>query len=548
MFNQYHTNVRATIEFLSLLKVRVNNATVNENLQNHPDWPSLLCISDALSKWNIPNGAGKIDPINIDELPTPFMARTNNLGAPMVIVANVTDKKVQIYQKNYNKLVTKSKDDFIKTWNGIYLIAEPNEYSGEPNYEKNKRKTFLSSLIPIAALVLLVIVSFMLIRRVIETTGISAPSYILGVYLQYLIMLAGVVVTSFLVWYEIDKNNPFLKKVCTGIAKSDCSAIVTGNKSKLFGWLSWSELGLFYFMGGLLALLFAGSYVIHNIAVLAWLNILALPYIVFSIYYQWQVAKQWCMLCLAVQVLLLMGGINVIFNNFIFPSLQFSISIFINVIIIYLLPALIWYTLKPYIQGLQKAEDNKREYMRVKFNADIFNILLKKQKSIAIPTADGLGIDIGNPMATNTLIKVCSTYCGPCSKAHPKIEKLLEGNTNLKVKIIFTVSDKVHDPAVKPISHLLAIAEQANEATIQKALNDWYLPNAKDYERFAAHYPMNRELLNQSGKIDAMNKWCKSAGISYTPTIFINGYQLPDAYNIEDLQYFLLDSPTLGVE
>jgi hypothetical protein len=34
---------------------------VDETLQNHPDWPSLLSISDALSKWNIPNASGKIE-------------------------------------------------------------------------------------------------------------------------------------------------------------------------------------------------------------------------------------------------------------------------------------------------------------------------------------------------------------------------------------------------------------------------------------------------------------------------------------------------------
>ncbi|MCW3111232.1 MAG: hypothetical protein JWQ09_5738, partial [Segetibacter sp.] len=61
MFNQYDPTVEATISFLRLLKVPVNNVTVNETLQNHPDWPNLICISDSLNKWNIPNGAGKID-------------------------------------------------------------------------------------------------------------------------------------------------------------------------------------------------------------------------------------------------------------------------------------------------------------------------------------------------------------------------------------------------------------------------------------------------------------------------------------------------------
>jgi len=54
MFAQYEPNVKATISFLKKLGVKVNDATVNETLQNHPDWPSMLCISDSLNKWSIP--------------------------------------------------------------------------------------------------------------------------------------------------------------------------------------------------------------------------------------------------------------------------------------------------------------------------------------------------------------------------------------------------------------------------------------------------------------------------------------------------------------
>lgn len=75
LLNQYEPNVKATIAFLRLLKVKVNDRTVNETLQNHPDWPSLLCINDSLHKWNIPNAAGKIEPEKIEELPGPFIMK-----------------------------------------------------------------------------------------------------------------------------------------------------------------------------------------------------------------------------------------------------------------------------------------------------------------------------------------------------------------------------------------------------------------------------------------------------------------------------------------
>ena len=61
MFNRFEPNVKATIAFLKLLNVKVTDTTVDDTLQNHPDWPSLLCISDSLNKWNVPNAAGKIE-------------------------------------------------------------------------------------------------------------------------------------------------------------------------------------------------------------------------------------------------------------------------------------------------------------------------------------------------------------------------------------------------------------------------------------------------------------------------------------------------------
>lgn len=548
MYNLYEPNVKATIAFLKRIRVSVNNYTVNETLQNHPYWPTLLCISDSLNKWHIPNGAGKIDITNIDELPTPFIAYTNNRENPLAIVTQVTGNSVTIHQKNYNKPITESREGFLKRWTGVYLIAEPTEHSGEIKYKLNRRKEIISSLIPVSAIALLAVFSFLFLYRAnIAGKALQAFS-VIGIYLQYFILLAGVAVTSLLLWYEIDKNNPVLQKVCTGIVKGNCNAILSGKRAKLFNWLSWSEIGFFYFTGTLLVMLNPAFVMlspveasVNSITLIAWLNIIALPYTVFSIYYQWRVAKQWCVLCLAVQALLLLGGINVIVNNLLFPLSQFSFLFIANCLLYFLLPVLIWYAIKPFILSLQEAKNTRREYLRIKFNSEIFETLLKKQKAITIP-ADELGIDLGNPAATNTLIKVCNPYCGPCAKAHPKIEKLLKGNANLKVKIIFSTPNNDDYLAIKPVRHLMAIANRDKEGSeIKGALDYWYMAEKKDYEMFAVRYPLNGELTRQGNKIEAMDKWCKEMGVNFTPTVFINGYQLPDAYDIEDLQYFLLE-------
>ncbi len=399
MLHQYEPSVKATICFLNLLQVKVNDTTVNETLQNHPDWPGLLCISDSLNKWNIPNGAGKIDVSKVDELPVPFLANTHNRGNPLAVVTEVTETTIKYFQKNYTAAVIGTRENFFKSWDGVYLIAEPNINSGEKDYTINRRKAILNSLIPMAACLALVLLSFVLLSNNIG----FATLHPIAIYLQYLILLTGVFITSLLLWYEIDKSNPLLQKVCTGIVKGNCNAILSGKQAKVFKWLSWSEVGFFFFTGALLTLLFAGGSIINSVGILAWISILALPYTLFSIYYQWKVAKQWCVLCLAVQALLLLGGINVIANNFLFPLPQFSVLIIAWCLLLFAFPAIIWDTLKPYVLRLQLAKNTKREYLRIKFNAEIFDTLLKKQKALTL-SADGLGIDLGNPKATNTII------------------------------------------------------------------------------------------------------------------------------------------------
>jgi uncharacterized membrane protein len=525
MYIQFEPNVKATIAFLKFLKVRVNNATVNETLQNHPDWPSLLSIGDSLSKWGISNGAGYLPMREIDQLPVPFFANIHNDEYPMAIVSYVDEHEVHYYLKDYLKKTIDTRSDFNIKWTGIYLIAERNEESGEKDYVSKKRQALQTKLVPFLLFLTLIASSF----RWIYSSAL--PTF---VYLQYSLSILGVAVTTLLVWYEIDKSNPVLQKVCTGIAKGNCNAILTGKHAKLFPWLSWSEIGLFYFTGCTIGLLTLTNF----IYIFSWLAILALPYTLFSVYIQWRVAKQWCVLCLLVQALLLLQTLNVIANELL--KTEFNGLQTLTIIIIYAVPALVWFTIKPYFLTLQEAKNTKRQYLRLKFNAEIFDNLLKKQKAITIPT-DGIGIDLGKADARNVIIKVCNPYCNPCARAHPEIDKLLVENPDIRVKIIFTANNTEGNTLAKPVKHLMAIADKNDERIMRHALDDWYLADKKDYSIFAKKYPMNGELLQQDTKVDAMRKWVDEVGVRFTPTIFINGYQLPDAYNIADLQYFLLE-------
>lgn len=147
-----------------------------------------------------------------------------------------------------------------------------------------------------------------------------------------IITLAGLFVSCLLLWYEVDRANPALQKICTGAKNVNCGAILNSKQAKLFGSISWSEVGFFYFSVSYLLLLLQGY---NALPLVAWLNIFALPYTVFSIYYQWRVAKQWCVLCLWVQAILVAqfattlflcpNGISSLFTTATLQSIQFII-------------------------------------------------------------------------------------------------------------------------------------------------------------------------------------------------------------------------------
>ena len=103
--------------------------------------------------------------------------------------------------------------------------------------------------------------------------------------------------------------------------------------------------------------------------------------------------------------------------------------------------------------------------------------------------------------------------------------------------MIFTATGDDEDRRTAPAAHMLAVAANNDEAQTRKALNDWYNAEEKNYEQFAAKYPMNGELKLQKATLKMMNEWCNEVGIAHTPTFFVNGHRLPTQYEIEDLKF-----------
>ncbi len=533
-----HNCDEIAVRFCSQLKVKVTETSAKKEITEHPDYPSLLSISDALRTYKVDNVSLKTKVENFNSFPTPFIVQVkgqvSNYSLFGIISEVLPDSRFRWYNPENKKDEVINSSEFEKLFSGYVMLAEADMKSGETDFkmkrQEEKRRNFINGAIALFIPLILIALSVYTIvsKGFLETFSPIVYS---------IVTLIGAITGALLLLYEVDQHNPTLQKVCHSGKRTNCGAILNSKASQIWG-ISWSSIGFTYFMGTLLTMIVGGLTNSIILSVVAYINLFALPYIIFSIYYQAKVAHQWCPMCLIVQACLALQFIISITGHFYqFPSVSFLLPVFTLVTCCVVVFASVYIL----TSALRKSKEGKylhNELARLKHNPEIFNALLEKQKKISTST-NGLGITLGNPVGKIKLIKVCNPYCGPCAMAHPIIDELLENNPNLQVQIIFTASGEVNDLRTPPVQHLLAIANQGDKLLLESAIDDWYLSEKRDYDRFAQKYPMNGELKTQMSKINAMHKWTEREEIAFTPTFFINGYQLPENYHVSDLRYFL---------
>jgi protein-disulfide isomerase len=496
------------------MKIPASKTYIRQQLLSHPDYPSLLSITDTLNDLGIENTALQIEREKIQEMPLPFLAHLNN--SEYVIVENCINPEKQFAK-------------FFDRWGGIVVAAEkPDNWQHKQNSEwlLREKKQFNQ-----VAVLILVLITFII------TAGAMAYSWMYAGLI--LLTIAGAFVSWMIVNKELGIENKIADQVCGKDA--NCNSVIHSKQAKLPFGIGWSDAGIIYFSFLLLILLissFTGAGPDVLISVMATCS---MPVTLLSIYYQWRVEKKWCRLFL-MTVALLWAQFLVLLPVTLrqaqgdFSGLTINNALLTSFLLFITTAA--WFRVKPILKENKKLEAEYFKGKRFKNNPDVFKALLEKQKRITT-NPDGLGILLGDLAAPNKIIKVCNPYCGPCAKAHPEVEELLVNNRNIKVQMLFNAADDEKDIRAKPVKHLLALHDKGDQQLMQQALDDWYMADKKDYDAFAAKYILNGELEAQGEKLRTMKEWCDEVKIEFTPTFFINGYQLPKQYKIEDVKYFL---------
>lgn len=272
--------------FLAALDVP-HTRTASDSQFRAMTFHSLYGLSHLLNEYDVPNKALRLaDKSEITKLEPPFLAQTK--GGIFVIVEKMDGANLE-YDSRGEREKT-SLQDFINAWNGIVLLAFPNQKSREPDYAAHRLTEIITQASGYAlALAALVVFAYFFITRGLYahlSTILLAVFDCIGLYFSYLLLQK-----------SLNIHTKASDRVCGVLEQGGCDSIMQLSVSKLFGVFSWSEVGFGYFSVSLATLLIFP----HLWPYLALCNVCCLPYTVWSIWYQKFRAKHWCTLCVGVQ-------------------------------------------------------------------------------------------------------------------------------------------------------------------------------------------------------------------------------------------------------
>jgi uncharacterized membrane protein/glutaredoxin len=524
-------------KFARELNIRIDTRNVYDELLIHPDYPSLLAVSDVLQNFNIENGAYHVNKDELTTVPFPFIAHTNINRGDFLLVHKVGTDTVTVSNEKWDRHKMSSKE-FETRFAGVVLAAD----TAAGSTSLLLKTDFANLKAPVAAAALLLA----FVTAVVFHTG-----YIAGLSWQVLMLTvvktAGLAVSVLLLIQSFDSNNPLVQKFCQGGGKNNCNDILSSKAAKVFpNWLpeglSWSEVGFFYFASTWLFLLFGGAPA-PVMQILAVLNIISLPYTFYSIYYQARVAKKWCVLCCTVQALLWLEFIPLLAY---LPVRRAGFSPLSPgegwgeasvLFIAFVLPVALWVLAKPMLLQLQQVHPLKQQLQQFKYNSELFYNTLTAQPKYTQPDEEW-SIVLGNAEAENIITMVSNPYCPPCAKTHKLLHDLLGQQPGLQARIVFTATNTDEDIKTPISRHMMTLNGLPDKAIVKQALYDWYEQKQKNYEAWAKAYPAE---LNETeyNKINKQKAWCELAEVIATPTMLLNGYRLPSVYQLTDLKYML---------
>jgi len=198
--------------------LKKENVTIDQNefifqLNSHPEFPSLLAISDTLSFFNIDNLATKIDFEDVIHLPNNFIALLKK-ESNQPFLATIEKEGAEFKYQEEKKQIAVSQSEFKDIFQNIVLLAEKEQ----DNEVETNLKFNVSFLLPILGVFY---IAFLFLSKANTNVILFSLLVILGVYFSIEA-----------IFKEIGIQSRLSDSVCNITSSADCDKVI---KSKGIG-------------------------------------------------------------------------------------------------------------------------------------------------------------------------------------------------------------------------------------------------------------------------------------------------------------------------
>lgn len=514
----------------SLLKKLVikNNIHLHQEelklqLLSHPSYPSLHSITGVLDHFGIPNLAIRLPQTSetLSQLPKTFIGSMSSDNGEEIVLVEKRKTTLKIIDAN-GDIKSSSIAEFLESWSGVIVAIEKDETVVES--ESKSGKGIRSFLLAFTAVALTVYLLY-------SNTSVFAISHII-------LSIVGVALSAFIVRQELGLNSEKINSFCNLSENTSCDTILN-SKGARFGIFKLSDVSIVVFSGFILSwLLFSlNSYIDYTIFKV--LAIFAMPFLAYSVYYQYKIAKVWCPLCLGIiAVLFLQFGALFLDNN----QLS-SLTLHLNSVLLFtfgtITSIVVWASLKPLLKQNNDLKKLEVDHYKFKRNFMLFNSVYQGEQGLINVDKINGEIILGNENAPIELIMVTSPFCFYCKDAHKDIERILFASKNkVKVSIRFRVGSENKDSDFYKIaSHILHVYHSQGQMACSQLLSKLYDENAnlkKWLEETNIHFNPAYDTI-----LGVQKNWCDINAINFTPAFYLNGRSYPNEYNRTDLIFFI---------
>lgn len=511
--------INAVFLYLKSIDVKIDKNDYIYQVESHPETPSLLAFSDALSFFGIPNGAFTIEFQDFDHLPDTFLT-VLDLGNGHLILSYIEKKGQNIlYTDHEGDPKSISLSEMENVWTGAVLAAENN---GEITKSSN---SFYSKLLPAFIICAVVLILFFIGGWFLSGFGF--------------ITMIGLFFSFEAIKTELGFESGFSAQLCDGSEKSSCSQIINSEKGKIAGF-KLSDLSIFLFGTQLLSLLVLNQDHLNNYYFLIGVSLLAcIPFTLYSVYFQMKVEKKWCPICLSIigviyaqliylmfNMTLILGKVNIDFTTI---SLLAAAAFVFAGTYFFAKKALILYG------KLKKDTEFDSRYIR---HYPYFKNILTSTEPLHLKAEPIL---LGNPNAAVTITFITSPLCGYCREAHDFLQRIYNQYKNqVNIKIRFNMTGVVTAEVEEMLIQLLNIYQTKGEDKFIEALHDWY--SHRQAEKWLKKYSTTLDnrtfLLNKVVSVSYENL---QNNLFFTPHYFINDYAYPVRLNKKYMEVFMPD-------